>query len=194
LIRRSLVAMKELNIVPKIPLAPRPKLLPHSISNAIAAQKQKVLDLPLYFSDDDEEPLPKKIKQELGPDCQVSRADAERDRLEPRMTSVNEAGSKTDVSASITLPARLSQPPLLKQKITEPRPIIIKDESEDEDLVIVDATPVSRVQSISAPAPAQVSAASVQHDDQAKRERKKAILKKRLEQLKIEQELLEMED
>jgi hypothetical protein len=34
----------------------------------------------------------------------------------------------------------------------------------------------------------------VPHGDQAKRERKKEILKNRLEQLKIKQELLEMED
>jgi len=73
-----------------------------------------------------------------------------------------------------------------------PSPTVIKDEDEDEDLVIVSAGPVSRVSPTGTQAQDQVSVAPAQREDQAKRERKNAILKKRLEQLKIEQELLEM--
>ena len=78
---------------------------------------------------------------------------------------------------------------------------VIKGEDDDEDLVIVSAGPASRVQPTETHAQAQVSVAPAQQGDQAKRERKKALLNKRLEQLKIEreqlkieQELLEMED
>jgi len=73
-----------------------------------------------------------------------------------------------------------------------PSPTVIKDEDEDEDLVIVSAGPVSRVSPTGTLAQAHLSVAPAQREDQAKRERKNAILKKRLEQLKIEQELLEM--
>ena len=75
-----------------------------------------------------------------------------------------------------------------------PSPIVIKYEDEDEDLVIMSVGPISHVQPTGTQAQAQVSVAPPQQEDQAKRERKKAILRKRLEQLKIEQELLEMED
>ncbi|GAB7326912.1 hypothetical protein MBLNU13_g10878t1 [Cladosporium sp. NU13] len=92
------------------------------------------------------------------------------------------------------------QPPTARNE-PKPNPITIKDESDDEGLLTVSATPVSRAHSTSTPAQAQISVAPVQHEDQAKRERRKAILKMRLEQLnidreqlKIEQELLEMED
>lgn len=68
-------------------------------------------------------------------------------------------------------------------------PIVIKD--EDDDLQILDFRPAPRSQAAATPA---ATAPVTNGGEQADRERKKALLKLRLEQLKIEQELMEMRD
>jgi hypothetical protein len=58
----------------------------------------------------------------------------------------------------------------------------------------VDIQPVSRAPMSEAEVQPKITAASKQIEDQAQRERKRAILKKRLEVLRAEQELLELDD
>jgi hypothetical protein len=114
----------------------------------------------------------------------------------PQPVPVENSEHKDPTAANATpvaKPKPHNQPPIARN---EPKstPTTVKDENGDEDVIIVSATPVSRAHSTSTPAQAQVSMSPVLNGDQAKRERKKAILKMRLEQLKIKQELLEMED
>jgi hypothetical protein len=173
---------------------------PDSPLNAVITSKRSPLkddtpaDSPLDASNDAEQPQPKKAKQEMNVDGTVLSAGIKTERQQLQIKSEEESKYKNQISTSNTSVPQSNAPPSIEQRAIKPSPIVIKDEDEDDDLVILSAGPVSRVHSSRAQAPAQASVAPIQHEDQAKRERKKAILKKRLEQLKIEQELLEMED
>lgn len=111
-----------------------------------------------------------------------------------QIKSEEESKHKVQIPTSNTPIPQSNAPASVDHRATQPNSIVIKDDDDDDDLVIVSAALVSRVQSTGTPAQAQVPVVPGQHEDQAKRERKKAILERRLEQLKIEQELLEMEE
>jgi hypothetical protein len=66
--------------------------------------------------------------------------------------------------------------------------------NDEDEVEIVDVRPVSRAPMNEVQARPEVAVAPSQAEHQAQRERKKAILMKRLERLEIEQQLLEMED
>jgi hypothetical protein len=66
--------------------------------------------------------------------------------------------------------------------------------SDEDEVETVDVRPVSRAPMNEVQARPEVAVAPSQAEHQAQRERKKAILMKRLERLEIEQQLLEMED
>jgi hypothetical protein len=146
-------------------------------------KKHKALALPQDFSDDDEELPP---KQETGLGDQISRPDADRERQLHQTKSAKDTEHQTHIPASNTPVPQSNAPPSINQTPVKPDPIVIKAEhkDEDDDLIIVSATPAPRAHSTSVP---------TQAGDQAQRERKKAILNKRLEQLKIEREQLKIE-
>jgi hypothetical protein len=166
------------------------------VSNAgqLAHKKHRAEGLPLDVDNDAQQPPPKKAKNEMNADGTVLSSGVKGERQLPQIKSEVESKHENQISASGTPAPKPNAPSSINHKASKQTPIIVEDESENDDLVIVSATSVSRVQPTSTPAPAQVSVTRTQNEDQAKRERKKAILKKRLEQLKIEQELLEMED
>jgi hypothetical protein len=157
-------------------------------------KRQRAPDSTLGVDRDAEQPQPKKAKKEMKADGTVLSASVKTERQLPHIKSEEESKYKDQISTSNTSVPQSNAPPSIEQRATKPSPIVIKDEDDDEDLIVLSAGPVSRVHSSRAQAPAQVYVAPVQHEDQAKRERRRAILKKRLEQLKTEQELLEMED
>jgi hypothetical protein len=87
------------------------------------------------------------------------------------------------------------QPPVARSELKH-EPIVIKDEDKDEDgeTQSTDASPVSRECSGKVQSQADIPITPSNREDHARRERQKQILNNRLEQLRIEQQLLEMED
>jgi len=85
------------------------------------------------------------------------------------------------------------QPPVTRNDLKHD-PIVIKDEDEDEETRSTDASPAPREYPGREQSQPDVPTTPSKPDDQARRERKKEILNNRLKQLKIEQQLLEMED
>jgi len=102
-----------------------------------------------------------------------------------------------DTAAADTTPAGQAkphhQPPVTRNDLKHD-PIVIKDEDEDEETRSTDASPAPREYPGREQSQPDVPTTPSKPDDQARRERKKEILNNRLKQLKIEQQLLEMED
>lgn len=98
-------------------------------------------------------------------------------------TEGNNNDEQSDPTAADAAPATQTtphpQPPVARKDIKH-EPIVIKDEDEDEETHSTNASLASRTPS--------------NREDHARRERQKRILNNRLKQLKIEQQLLEMED
>ena len=188
LIRLHLDALELLKVIPTDPPTPCPAPPPIAAGDHRDGTKRT----PLEVDDDVEQPPPKKIKKEIGTgdDSPVSSSDCK--QQQPGIRSEEESKPNIEVSASNTLLPQPNPPSSDNQKPVKSEVIVVKD--EDEDVLIVSASPVSRMQSASSQWQNGGTVVPVQHADKAKRERKKEILKKRLEQLKIEQELLEMED
>jgi hypothetical protein len=86
------------------------------------------------------------------------------------------------------------QPPVACSELKH-EPIVIKDEDKDEDgeTQSTNASPVSRECPGKVQSQADILTTPSNREDHARRERQKQILNNRLKQLKIEQQLLEME-
>lgn len=198
LICLSIGALELLKVIPKPTLASQALSPPLATSDRgiIVGTKHRAPDSTLDLHDDSEQPLPKKSKRTIGSDVPNLSADVERERQPPQVKSEEESERKNQVSSSNTTFPQSNLPTPFEQKTIKPDSIVIKDEDEDADdnLVIMSVNPISRVQPTRTQAQTQAPLATSQHEEQTQRERKKAILKMRLEQLKIEQELLEMED
>lgn len=102
-------------------------------------------------------------------------------QVSPHTQSTTEGNNNhehSDPTAADATPATQTtphpQPPVARKDIKH-EPIVIKDEDEDDETHSNNTSPTSR-------------------EHQARRERQKQILNNRLKQLKIEQQLLEMED
>lgn len=212
-------ALEQLKIIPKSSLAPNPISSPSTTNDrlAIAGTNHGTPDLSLDIAGHTEQLPPKRHKAsnstlDVDHDAQqppskkaavdvTLKAESKSERPLPQVKTEEESKHKDQISVSNTPAPQSNLPPPFELKANKLSPIVIKDEDEGEDLVILSAGPISRARSSNTPAQAQVFAAAAKLEDQAKRERKKAILNKRLEQLKvereqlkIEQELLEMEE
>ena len=198
LICLSIGALALLKVIPKPTLASRALSPPLATSDRgiIVGTKHRAPDSTLDLHDDSEQPFPKKTKRTIDSDVTTLSADVERERELPQVKSEEENERKSQVSGSNTPFPRSNLPTPFEQKTIKPDSIVIKDEDEDaeDDIVFLSTNPISSVQPARTQAQTQAPAAPAQRGEQTQRERKKAILKMRLEQLKIEQELLEMED
>ena len=177
-----------------------PVTAPHSpldvVSNAgqLAHKKHGARDLPIDVDSDAQQPVPKKTKTKIDADNLDLTSATEYTRPPPHVRSEDGGTRINAIPADNTAVPQSNPPPSAHHSTIEPSRVVIKDENADDDLVFLSTNPISRVQPTRIQAQTPAPAAPAQHGEKTQRERRKAILKIRLEQLKIEQELLEMED
>lgn len=184
-----------------------PVTAPHSpldvVSNAgqLAHKKHGARDLPIDVDSDAQQPVPKKTKTKIDADNLDLASATEYSRPPPHVRSEDGGSRINAISADDPPVPQSNAPPSADPSTIKPSPVVIKEEDADDDLVIMGVNPISRVHPTRTQAQTQAPMASAQHGEQTQRQRKKAILKMRLEQLKIdreqlkiEQELLEMKD
>jgi hypothetical protein len=141
----------------------------------------------IRVDDDEEEPRPKAIEREMGVGNQDSKSNVKRRCTSPVLKAETMNDHK-DPTAS----TKVSDKPPIKHYKRKFASTTIK--IEDDEIEIVDVRPASHAQPKQVLAQSTVAVAASQSEDPAQRFRKKAILKKWLEVLRAEQELLEMED
>lgn len=143
--------------------------------------------------DDDEEPSPKKTKTDTIAGSRAVKLVLNRPHTTPQSTTEGNNQHNDPTTASVTPEAQAKshpQPPVARIEVKHD-PIVIKDEDEKDP---INTSPAPRGSPSEAQSQHDVSTATPQHEDQARRERQKELLNNRLAQLKIQQQLLEMED
>jgi len=193
-----------LKVVPSLSFNPLP------LSSAAGTRDRKATaDMKQDYSDDDEELPSLAIKQEIDVENQALKAGPEFNDPQPHVQFGVKNEPTDDTFASNTSAPQTNPPLYSGADAHKAGPIVIKDE-EDDDIIFVSARSVSHTQSVplvikdegevptrANPVGSQtrlrVSAAVDQHEGQGNRARDMALLKNRLEQLRIQQEQLKLE-
>lgn len=144
------------------------------------------------IDDDDEELPPKLTKTDMIAEDQTLEPSSKRQRTLPPSRAENN-GDDSDPASTITAAATKANAPSSVQKGGHAStPTIIK--SEEDEVELLGARKKSQAEQDKAQLQSGSTTAAGSVQDQAQRDRKRAMMKNQLEQLKLEKELMEMEE
>lgn len=144
------------------------------------------------LEDDDEDLPPKLAKTNMIAEDQTSEPSSKRQRISPPSKAENARDDSNPASTMTAAAAKARAPSYVEKDGHRPTATIIK--SEEDEVELLGARKKSQTQQDKAQLQSGSITAASSAEDQAQRDRKKDMKKNRLEQLKLERELMDMDE